>query len=162
MFNWFKRKRGPNEAYLGLRAMALGASPDELGISRDVYSQAFGIIVELEYPEGVATLVVMGEGSTSLYFSGGGGVIGGGEHESVRQASARLLSLAQEYAEAAEAETESPLPSKGLARFVFLAYDGRRATQAPESQLETGRHELSPLFIGAHEVIAELRELSPQ
>jgi hypothetical protein len=162
MFDWFKRKRGPEATYLSLRAMALDASANELGSSRETYPRAFGIVVELGFPTGAATLVVMGEGSTSLYFSGGGGVIGGGEHESVRRTSARLLSQAQAYADEAVSEAESPLPCKGEVRFVFLTYDGRRVSRAEEAQLETGRHKLSPLFIGAHEVIAEMRELSPE
>jgi hypothetical protein len=39
----------------------------------------------------VVSLVAVAKGGTSLYFSTGGGVIGGGEHDSVRAANRKLL-----------------------------------------------------------------------
>ena len=43
--------------------------------------------------ESVASLVSIADGTTSLYFSNGGGIIGAGQHQKVRDASARLIAL---------------------------------------------------------------------
>src|SRR5687768_634056 len=161
MFGWFKRKRGPDEAYLALRTMVLEIKPEELSIPRNEFPKTFALVMEMGYPKGSATLAVIADGTTSLYFSGGGGIIGGGAQEPVRDASRKLLTLAQEITESAALEAASPRPAAGQVRFVVLTDEGRRATEATEAELGEGRHELSPLFDAAHDVITELRKLSP-
>jgi hypothetical protein len=161
MFGWFKRKRGPEATFLALRDMALAINPEELEIPRRIYPKVFALLMEMGYPHGSATLAVIGDGTTSLYFSAGGGIIGGGAQEPVREASERLLKLAQETPASAAPETETPLPEPGQVRFVFLTDEGRRAAEAQEAELGGGRHELSSLFFAAHDVITELRKLSP-
>ena len=67
----------PNEAYLGLRAQALGfrAADEASG------GALHGILMETGRSRGSATLVCLSDGSVSLYLSSGGGVIGAGAHE---------------------------------------------------------------------------------
>src|SRR5438477_9066890 len=64
-----------------LRHRALHLAPEEVGIhpSGDT---PWGIVMDTTYPEGSASLVALEDGTASLYFSGGGGVIGGHAHES--------------------------------------------------------------------------------
>ena len=84
---WSRTKQSPNPAEMSqqLRAEALARSAQDLGLSSSPEDPTvFGILMETGYPEAVATLAVFVEGSTSLYFSSGGGIIGAGEHDSVR------------------------------------------------------------------------------
>lgn len=75
-----------------LRAMALSVKPGDIGLTRKSFGQeAWGIVMETEMDGGYYTLVVLGDGTTSLYFSKGGGIIGAGEHETVRRAGARFM-----------------------------------------------------------------------
>ena len=47
--------------------------------------------MEMAFPEGAATLVSLADGTTSMYTSTGGGVIGGGAHDAVVQAGRAFL-----------------------------------------------------------------------
>ncbi|MHB8971456.1 MAG: hypothetical protein ACYC3X_09105 [Pirellulaceae bacterium] len=47
-----------------------------------------------------ATDCRIADGTTSLYLSSGGGIIGAGEHDSVRSPASALLRLTQQYASA--------------------------------------------------------------
>ena len=118
--------------------------------------------METGYPDAVATLVVLAEGSTSLYFSNGGGVIGAGEHEAVRVASESLLSTAETQQDHLEGVVATPLPEVGRVRFYLRTFAGTVGAEAKEEDLGTGRHILSPLFHSAHAVIAAIRESTPE
>ena len=93
----FGRKRGDEErgsnadAYFGLRRQVLDLTPDQLGIASD--TPVIALLMETGYPEAVATLVGVIDGSTSLYFSNGGGVIGAGAHPEVAAATERWLDM---------------------------------------------------------------------
>jgi len=72
---WFRRKSkaDPAETIRGLRQHALTVSAADLGLGPTAdRPQVWGVVMETGYPEAVATLVVLGEGTTSLYFSNGG------------------------------------------------------------------------------------------
>jgi hypothetical protein len=97
---WFRRKSkaDPAETIRGLRQHALTVSAADLGLGPTAdRPQVWGVVMETGYPEAVATLVVLGEETTSLYFSNGGGVIGAGEHAAVRAAGEILLASAEQY-----------------------------------------------------------------
>ena len=49
--------------------------------------------------ETVATLVAFADGTTSLYLTSGGGILGAGSHENVREAAARFRALAADRAD---------------------------------------------------------------
>lgn len=86
---WFRRKpsRGRAEASRGLRERALAVAALELGLAPTAARpRVWGVVMETGHAEGGATLVVFAEGTTSLYFSNGGGIIGAGEHAIVRTA----------------------------------------------------------------------------
>jgi hypothetical protein len=141
-----------------LRAMALSVKPGDIGLTRTSFGQeAWGIVMETEMDGGYYTLVVLGDGTTSLYFSKGGGIIGAGEHETVRRAGARFIDTANHHLDAATATTRFPAPAEGMTRFHFLTFDGARSYTAPTSRLGEGRDALSALFRSAHGVITEVR-----
>ena len=84
---WFRRKpkRDSADVARGLREQALTVDPVALRLEpTPTRPHVWGILMETGYPEGVATLVALGDGTTSLYFGNGGGVIGAGEHDRVR------------------------------------------------------------------------------
>ena len=162
----FRRKQQPpavpdayDEAYLGLRSRALGLTAEELG---DVAAGApvIALLMEDAYPEAVATLVGVVDGSTSLYFSNGGGMIGAGEHAEVAEATARWLQVgADALRELPPVTSAPPPPPLGLTQFVAVTPRGLRCAGAGEDELGRGRHVLSPLFHAAHDVITQIRLL---
>jgi hypothetical protein len=161
---WFRRKSksDPAEAVRSLRQHVLTVSAAELGLGPTAdRTQVWGVIMETGYPEAVATLVVLGDGTTSLYFSNGGGVIGAGEHDAVRAAGEILLSSAEEYLDGFIVVTATPFPGVGQVRFYLRTFIGTLSAEANEEDLGEGRHTLSPLFHAAHSVIAAVRESTP-
>lgn len=152
----------PAEVTAGLRSMVLGLTPGEIGLSPESYpGTVWGVVMETGLESGFYTLVALADGSTSLYFSTGGGIIGGGEHEPVREASRELLAVADRLASKAAPAADTAPPGAGFTRFFLLTFEGLRSYGAPEVELGEQRDPLSPLFHAAHAVIAQLRHVAP-
>lgn len=116
--------------------------------------------METGYPEAVATLSVFGEGSTSLYFSNGGGVIGAGHHGSVRQTHPALFREAEAQLAVFKPAVDTGLPAVGRVRIYLRTFGGTVSAEADEQDLGHMRERLSPLFHAAHATIAAVREAS--
>lgn len=84
----------------------------------------WGILMETGYPQAVVTLVSLADGTTSLYFSHGGGVIGGGQHETVARASKSFVIAAEGYYPKMTLTKSFPFPPVGRVKFYVLTYSG--------------------------------------
>ena len=162
----WKRKSKPEsgyktaEAYDGLRSQVLALDPATVGITPSEFDRVWGLLMETGYPEAVATLVALGDGTVSLYFSNGGGIIGFGGHDRPRQAFRVLLAFAPAFLDQTERVAEHPLPAQGRTCFSLLTFDGVFAAEAAEDDLGQNRHPLSPLFYKAQAVITQARLVS--
>ena len=147
-----------DDTYAGLREMALTMSTAELGLD-SANEEDLSVIMDIGYPEAVVTLVALADGTVSLYISNGGGTIGLGENPAVRQAASEFIATAQAYSPAAAAvpATDFPLPQPGYIRFHIKTGKGVWTVEAQEDDLGKDRHEMSPLFHKAHEVITQIR-----
>jgi hypothetical protein len=124
---------------------------------------AFGALMETGFDVAAATLAVFADGTVSLYFSNGGGVIGAGSHDAVRASAARLLASAERHLSvlAPVAQTPPPPPLPGRVRLYVRCFDGTRGAEAAESELAALDHPLAGLFRAAHAVITEMRRQTP-
>jgi len=145
------------EVYTGLRQQILRLTPDELGDEALSDAPIVALLMETGYPEAVATLVAVVDGTSSLYFSNGGGVIGAGEHAAVADASRRWLETGGALLPELSAITDPSPPTEGLTQFVAVTGEGLRGIVAPEEELGEGRHSLSPLFYAGQDVITQIR-----
>jgi hypothetical protein len=155
----FRRKpeREPvAEVYSELRQQVLNLTPGQLG-EELADEPVLALMMETGYPEAVATLVGVADGTTSLYFSNGGGFIGAGTHASVAEASRRWHELGRSVLLQLAVIEDAPLPGEGMTQFVAVTADGLRGTVAPEEELGEDRHELSPFFYAAQDVITQIR-----
>ena len=153
----------PAEVSEGLRLNVLTLDPKDIGLTRESYPHSvFGIVTDMGFAEGTATLLTIADGTTSLYFSGGGGIIGAGEHETVRKASHDLLAKAQPLYKQARATKSFPYPQPGHVVFYFLTFDGVRSYSDTEENLAGGDGEMSAFFFAVHEVLAEVRQAEPR
>ncbi|HSB03275.1 MAG TPA: hypothetical protein VLE49_21680, partial [Anaerolineales bacterium] len=100
--------------------------------------------MESGYKEAVVALVTIADGTVSLYFSDGGGMIGLGEYEPVRKASLDFLDLADQFLSTAARTTDYPLPSRGYTTFYFMTKSGVLFSTAKESDLGKNQLPLSP------------------
>jgi hypothetical protein len=145
-----------------LRERAFSLPANQLGVVPGAgHMRVWSVLMETGYPEAVASLVTIADGSASLYFSNGGGIIGAGEHDGVCAAAEAFMACADENAAGFVPAFEHPLPAVGRVRFYARTFDGLLTTEAAEVDLGENRHPLSPLFHLGHEVIAAVREASP-
>jgi len=159
---WSKSPPSPADAVRGLRQQALTRAAGELGLSPTPdRPHVFGILMETGYPEAVASLVTFAEGSTSLYFSNGGGILGAGGHEAVQSTLGPFFKMAEQHLGAFAPATETPPPEKGRVRFYLRTFQGTLTAEADEQDLGQMRHALSPLFHAGHAVIAAVRTITP-
>lgn len=143
------------EAYSGLRGMLLSTTPDRIGIKLKEPGEVWGVVMETGYPTAVVSLVALADGTVSLYYSNGGGILGLGLHAGPRRAAQTFLASSQQYAEHAQPSGSHPLPHPSYTRFYLLTGKGVLTTEAKEDDLGNNRHLLSPLFNKGHELILE-------
>jgi hypothetical protein len=148
----------PAQIYLQLRERILTLTPSEVGLAPSTASpHVWGVMMETGYDVGTATLLSLVDGTTSLYFSTGGGMLGSSDYAPVADASKALVAQAEKNLSQMEITNEFPLPSVGQVRFSYLTYSGICCAQAAEITLKSGDHPLSSLYKLAHETMEQLR-----
>lgn len=153
-------KNTPEQMSDELRSMVLNLRPNSIGLTKENYPyHVYALIMETGFPEGSFTLSSVADGSTSLYFSSGGGIIGGSKYKKVQETSSNLLSEAQHLYKRAQNVDVYSKPESGTVIFYFITFDGVRSYSALENDLGNERDELSNLFFAAHNVITELRKI---
>lgn len=151
----------PDGVYSGLRHQALSVRRTEVGIADPpLEAPAWGILMETGYEPETVTLFALADGTTSLYFSNGGGMIGGHSHEPVRRANVHLMHEANQKLPLFKSCDAFPVPAPGRTIFYLLTDSGVLTAEANEDDLGYGRHVLSTLFHAGHEVITQLRLIS--
>ena len=142
-----------------LRNMVLTLDPAKAGMTpTETLPHVWGTVMDIGAERGWASLVTLADGTTSLYTSGGGGVIGGGAHEPVVEASARLLRLIEAGLDLFEPTDDLDPPGAGQTRFLALTYEGVRGRSAPTAQLAAGEDPLGMIFTAGNDLLTELRQ----
>jgi hypothetical protein len=151
--------RQPEPIYTKLREQLFSLDPAELTL-RPVTpdGRALGVVMDMGYPDAVATLVGLADRTTSLYFTGGQGIIGAGAHDAVWDATRAWLSEADRSGHLLGREPGDGLPGVGTVRFHVLTAGGWTASgEDAEDALGNRQSPLSPLFYAAQGVITQLR-----
>jgi len=160
---WFRKPKHDRAAVShDLREQIFASMPGELGIAPGVgHERVWAVLMETGYPEAVASLITIADGTTSLCFSKGGGIIGAGQHDSVREPAMRFVQLVDTHIGQLAVADEHPLPGIGRVRFYARTFTDVRTAEAAERDLGEGRHPLSPLFFAGHAVISAIRKVRP-
>lgn len=161
---WFrKRKAKPADVARSMRENVFSLPAHDVGVaSAPGHTHVWIVLMETGYPEAVASLVTIADGTTSLYFSKGGGIIGAGQHPAVRVASDHFITLVDARVGELALATEHPLPASGRVRFYARTFEDLRTAEASEQELGENRHPLSPIFHAGHAVIAAVRETTAE
>lgn len=146
------------QTYIQLRNLIFQLEPGKLGLAPSpITPHVWGVLMETGYAVGTATLVSLADGTTSLYYSTGGGMLGRGDYAPVSEASRAFVIQAEKTLFQMSSTGEVPLPAVGQVRFSCLTYSGIYSTAAAEKSLKSGSHPLSPLFVLAHNTLDQLR-----
>jgi hypothetical protein len=152
------------QTYKGLRELALKISPDELGLKLDGDRiTAYGVVMEFTLPKATVTLTSYSSGDASLYFSTGGGVLGGVGHETVRNAARQFVRSAQTILNKMREVADFPLPPAGATHFYVLTNRGVYGSpELSSDDLKNPKSEFFPLFAAGQDVITEIRKTKTQ
>ncbi len=143
------------EVYTGMREMVLKLDDKQIG---DLNGKpVWAVLMETGHEGAVVTLVAIAEGTASLYFSNGGGMIGLGEHANVRPASLALVREAAPYLKFMKKTEKFPVPKLGETIFYVVTSDGVFTYAAKEDDLGNKRDQFSPLFFQGHELVTQMR-----
>lgn len=140
-----------------LRQMALSATPEQLGLETSNETKVFGIVMDWDLGDGIATVTAYETGDASMYLSSGGGVIGGGQHDNVRQAVLPYVQLGQGFLTKGVKTESTPLPDKNCVRFYLLTNQGIYYAQEKMENIENESSDWLELFEEANKVLTELR-----
>lgn len=128
--------------------------------------RARAVVMDWALDQGAATLVAFDDGTTSLYTSTGGGIIGAGSHASVRRAAEAFRAEAAraqgEFSPVTVADSMTLPPAEATTFYLITDSENLRAGPVETSRLAAGAHALSPLGTQAQAVITAVREASPQ
>lgn len=136
-----------------LRAGVLAITPEDIGCSAPDCPMVWGVMMELGIADVVASLVVLADGSVSVYLSDGEGVIGCGLHPDVRTAALKMLHVAGRAVNQCVAVDAYPMPCPDQVRFYLLTMHGILGGAAARADLDDGAVDLAELYYAGHGVI---------
>ena len=143
--------------YLELREKALKSVRSDTGEHDHAQYPVFGVLMDIHVENGSATVVSFADGTASIYVSSGGGIIGGGEDQTVREQAQRFVKATGLIVQALKPVTKYPLPPAGRVRFYALTDEGVVAGEANEDALEERKSPAWPLYSLGHSVITQIR-----
>jgi hypothetical protein len=155
--------RSPEEVYMSLREAALRKNPEQLflpdGLKPD---EPYGAMMEMGIPNSVVTLACFADGDAGLYYKTGGGMKGGGSHETVRRAAKQFVALSHKALPRMIKTDSHPLPEPEKVRFYVLTQKGTFTTEANRQALGGSENELSALFYSGQDVVGQMRQVQEE
>lgn len=146
-----------NNPYQDLRSLAFGATMEQIGVNFPAdQTKVYGVIMDWDVGEETATLVAFLSGDISLYLSSGGGVIGGGEHDNVKQAAVNFINKAEKYLSKTVKTESTPLPGKDDVKFYFLTNKGKFVGQEEVKNFANNSSQWLDLFEEGNKLITEI------
>ena len=142
--------------YKDMRNLALKLNEKDFPDLKD--KPVFAVLMESGFPEGAYTLVAAFDGTASLYYSKGGGLIGAGDHVNVRPESLKVVKMAEECLKHMKKVDAFPIVKPGSTTFYIVTRNGVFSYTAKEDDLGEKRDKnLSDLFHQCHSLITEMR-----
>lgn len=120
-------------------------------------TQPWGVMMDWGLNNGTATVVAASDGSASVYFSGGGGYIGGIGQPPIRAAAQKAVTLAQEVHLPSQPATDFSLPEGRGVSFYFLTDAGVFVLKTSEQELNSATHPLRKVGDAMQAVITQYR-----
>lgn len=156
-------RKDPPQVMRELRVMFLSSAAATLGFKpTPEYPRVFGVAMDWPLGEHTATIVSAMDGSASLYTTSAFGIIGGGDHESVRVAAQRFVKAAESHHDTSVRTGAYPYPAKGKVRFYLRTFGGVRVIETDAASVYSASGTYSALFGAGQAVLTELRKVSEQ
>jgi hypothetical protein len=152
----------PEVVFAKLRGRAFETTPESLRLAGSLKEdEPYAVVMEMGMPSSVVTLACFGDGDASLLYQTGGGITGGGAHETVRRAAKGFVSAAQAAVPLMAPTAEQPVTETGRVQFYALTPGGMRVADMPREDVDA-RPEFAALFQIGQEVVAQMRKVQEQ
>ena len=150
----------PNN-YSALRSQILSLKcPQDGSLAPDKPSNPCAVVMDWGVNSGVATVVAVSDGSASIYYSSGGGSIGGGYSSvNIRDAAVQAVSIASKLQDNVLLTDQFPLPESGGVIFYIVTGGGVFMAKASVELLRANLHPLSELGAAMQAIVTEYRML---
>jgi hypothetical protein len=149
------------ESYLGLRKQALELKPSQLHVEGK--TSVLAVLMDMGLEGGVVSVVAVADGTASMYISNGGGILGSGEHDSVKTSAHAFISEAGKHLPELKLVTSFPVPNPGNIIFYIVTPDGVYASsQRPGTDIEQSGDGLFKLYVGGQALITQIRLIDEQ
>jgi hypothetical protein len=146
------------DRYLALREVAFSTRPEDVEVKATPgREQVYGVIVEFQADGGLVTAVGFASGDASVYYSTGGGKIGGRREPLVAAAAQALVAKAQVQLSDLPVVQDCPTPMPGRVRVYALTTTGVRSLEEDRAAIQAPADRLAPLFDGAQRIVSEFR-----
>jgi len=153
-----KSSSEPKDVHAGLRNSMLQGPRSKFGLApTSTPTEPWGVLMDWGVQRGTATVVASSDGSASVYFSFGGGYIGGRGQEPIRRAAQRAVEVAAGVQPLAHPTTAFPLPERGGVIFYLLTDSGVFSASTTEHDLNSTSHPLRKLGDAMQDVITQYR-----
>lgn len=154
----------PEAVFARLRKRAFEATPESLRLAGSLKEdEPYAVVMEIGMSS-VVSLACFGDGDATLVYQSGGGMVGGGAHESVRRAARELLARAHRAVPQMTPAAVQPLPpppETGWVQLFALTPKGAVSVEMDREDLEE-HPELKALYESGQEVVAHMRKVQEQ
>jgi len=119
----------------------------------------YGVVVDFPYHNYGFTATVVGyiSGDAILFTTSDFGVLGGGMHKDIKDATKKLLLLADTFSTDAILTTDFSYPNSETVRIYFLTYKGPKVVEARLSDLQSNKSKYSAVFKQTLDVLNKLQ-----
>jgi hypothetical protein len=118
------------------------------------------VVMDWAVSSAIATIVAISDGTASMYYSTGGGTIGGAyARPAIREAAQYAVSIAGKFLPSMLLTDDFPLPEKGGVIFYIVTNKGVFMAKASVDLLSANRHPLSELGNSMQNIITQYRHL---
>jgi hypothetical protein len=140
--------------YSALRSQMLQGSRSKFGLAPTSRpTEPWCVLMDINHVGVTLTVVAASDGAASLYFSNGGGYMGGIADEPIRRAAQKAVEVAGEMQPLTHATTTFPLPREGEVTFYLLTDSGVLRVSAAQEDLNSANHPLRKLGDAMQDVI---------
>lgn len=141
-----------------LRKQAFTVTPEvlQLDLSND-QTKVFGVIMDWDVGEAIATVVAFQTGDASVYISTGQLFIGGYAHDPITNSAKCFVDKAQQFLEMSAKANDHSLPDKDCVKFYLLTNKGTFVHQENVSNIKVHKTNWADLYEKGNQVITEYR-----
>lgn len=156
-----KKEKNIDNPYLGLRQLALDTKPEDIGFTLDNNEQVYAAVADLPLANGIATLVCFFDGTVSLYYQNGGGMIGMGQkYEEVKKAGMSFLFSAGQTLQFLKSAQNFNLPANNIVSVYLKTKESTYKAEINMSNIHSQEKHIQFLNFLIQNMLNKIRENS--